>query len=218
MRFKTRGGRRKKMPRTGAVVQVAAAARPCPPGGGACVIVPRQTSHRENAAARTPRASPAGAARLFGMGVLQGLLNKLGLESLLTARAPLRVFLLDDDTLRHEWFARALKGDYLDVAADAARAVELLAANTYDLVFLDHDLLPEHYYAEQFDDERSGYAVARFLAERPDRQPVSAIIVHTRNADGALRMIELMRRAGRQAEHIPFHMLAPRIKNLRKRG
>jgi CheY-like chemotaxis protein len=151
------------------------------------------------------------------MGVLQGLLSKLGFENLLTARAPLRVFLLDDDTLRHEWFARAFKGDHLDVAADAARAVELLAVYSYDLVFLDHDLLPEHYYAEQFDDERSGYAVARFLAERPDRQSASTIIVHTRNADGALRMIELMRRTGRQAEHVPFHMLAPKIRNLRKR-
>ena len=151
------------------------------------------------------------------MGVLQGLLNKLGLESLLTARAPLRVFLLDDDALRHEWFAKHFKGDRLDVAADAARAVELLAANTYDLVFLDHDLLPEHYYAEEFDDARSGYAVARFLAERPDRQSASTIIVHTRNADGALRMVELMRRTGRQAEHVPFHMLAPKIKHLRRR-
>jgi CheY-like chemotaxis protein len=150
------------------------------------------------------------------MGVLQGLLNKLGFDGLLTARTPLRVFLLDDDTLRHDWFARVFKGDYLDVAADAARAVELLAANTYDLVFLDHDLLPEHYYAEEFDDERTGYAVARFLAERPDRQPVSTIIVHTRNADGALRMIELMRRTGRQAEHIPFPMLGQRVKSLRK--
>jgi CheY-like chemotaxis protein len=151
------------------------------------------------------------------MSVLQGLLNKLGLEGFLTRRAPLRVFLLDDDVLRHEWFARNFKGDQLDVAADAPRALELLAAHTYDLVFLDHDLLPEHYYAEAFDDERSGYAVARFLSQRPDRQAASTIVVHTRNADGALRMIELLRRTGRQAEHVPFHMLAPKIKNLRKR-
>lgn len=151
------------------------------------------------------------------MGVWQGLLGKLGLDSLLTRRAPLRVFLLDDDTLRHDWFARNFRGDQLDVAADAARAVELLAANTYDLVFLDHDLLPEHYYADEFDDERSGYAVARFLAERPDRQGAATIVVHTRNADGAFRMIELLRRTGRQAEHVPFHMLAPKVKNLRKR-
>ena len=131
-------------------------------------------------------------------------------------RRPVRVFLLDDDTLRHEWFAKQFKGDRLDVAVDPARAVELLSSNYYDVIFLDHDLLPEHYYAEEFDDERSGYAVARFLAGRPDRQGAATIVVHTRNADGALRMVELLRRTGRQAVHVPFHMLAPKIKELRR--
>ena len=151
------------------------------------------------------------------MGILQGLLSKLGLESLTHPQPPLRVFLLDDDPLRHEWFTKQFKGDRLHLAAEAERAIEMLSENYYDLVFLDHDLLPEHYYAEEFDDERSGYAVARFLAERPDRQPVATIVVHTRNADGALRMVELLRRAGRQAEHVPFQYLAPRIKNFRER-
>jgi len=149
------------------------------------------------------------------MSILQGLLHKIGLGASY-GRRPLRVFLLDDDTLRHEWFARQFKGELLDVADTAARAVELLAANHYDLIFLDHDLLPEHYYAEGFDDERSGYAVARWLAENPARLAAATIIAHTRNADGALRMVELLRRTGRQAEHVPFHMLAPRIKQLRR--
>ncbi|MDT5296030.1 MAG: Cyclic-phosphate processing Receiver domain [Acidobacteriota bacterium] len=151
------------------------------------------------------------------MSIFQGLLNKLGFGDSLSPRAPVRVFLLDDDTLRHAWFAKQFKGDLLDVAADPARSIELLSSNYYDLIFLDHDLLPEHYYAEEFDDERSGYAVARWLAERPDRLAAATIVVHTRNADGALRMVELLRRVGRQAEHVPFHMLAPRIKQLRQR-
>jgi CheY-like chemotaxis protein len=150
------------------------------------------------------------------MSILQGLLNKLGLGDSFGVRRTLSVFLLDDDTLRHEWFARQFKGDRLDVAIEPAHAVELLSTNHYDLVFLDHDLLPEHYYAEGFDDERSGYAVARWLAESPARLAAATIIVHTRNADGALRMVELLRRTGRQAEHIPFHMLAPKIKQLRQ--
>jgi CheY-like chemotaxis protein len=151
------------------------------------------------------------------MGILHVLLDKIGLGDALTPRAPVRVFLLDDDTFRHEWFARQFKGDRLDVAADAARAVEMLSSNYYDLIFLDHDLLPEHYYAESFDDERTGYAVARWLSEHPERLAISHVIVHTRNADGALRMVELLRRVGRQAEHVPFHMLAPKIKQLRRR-
>ena len=150
------------------------------------------------------------------MGILQGLLIKVGLGHMLAPRVPLRVFLLDDDVLRHEWFAKQFAGDELDVAADPKRAVELLSSNQYDLIFLDHDLLPEHYYAEGFDDERSGYAVARWLTEQPGRCSTAHIIAHTRNADGALRMVELLRSVGRPAEHVPFHMLAPKIKRLRK--
>ena len=148
------------------------------------------------------------------MSILQGLLSKVGLGNGSRRRA--RVFLLDDDTLRHEWFARQFKGDLLDVAVEPARAVELLSSNHYDLIFLDHDLLPEHYYAEGFDDERSGYAVARWLAESHTRCAAASIIVHTRNADGALRMVELLRRTGRRAEHVPFPLLAPKIKQLRR--
>ncbi len=148
------------------------------------------------------------------MSIWQGMLRKLGIERASETRAPIRVFLLDDDTLRHEWFAKQFKGHHLDVAVEPARAVELLAANHYDLIFLDHDLLPEHYYAEEFDDERSGYAVARWLAETPARLGAASIIVHTRNADGALRMVELLRGVGRPAQHIPFPLLAPKIKQL----
>ena len=151
------------------------------------------------------------------MGILQGLLDKIGLGERRARRERVRVFLLDDDALRHEWFARQFKGDNVDVAADAARAIEMLSSNYYDVIFLDHDLLPEHYYAEEFDDERSGYAVARWLAESPARHAAASIIVHTRNADGALRMVELLRAVGRQAEHVPFPMLAPKIKQLRRR-
>src|ERR1051325_5736710 len=150
------------------------------------------------------------------MSILQGLLNKFGLGGAY-GRRPLRVFLLDADRLRHEWFAKQFAGERVDVAEDPARAIELLSSNHYDLIFLDHDLLPEHYYAEGFDDERSGYAVARWLSERPDRCAAAHVIAHTRNADGALRMVELLRRVGRPAEHIPFQMLAPKIKSLRKR-
>ncbi len=149
------------------------------------------------------------------MGVLDGLLRKLGYDA--SGRGHLRVFLLDDDARRHDWFAKRFRGDRLDVASEPRRAVELLAANSYDAIFLDHDLLPEHYESDEHDDERTGYAVASWLAERPDRQTASHIIVHTRNADGALRMVELLRRAGRQAEHVPFQMLPQKLKSYWRR-
>jgi hypothetical protein len=147
------------------------------------------------------------------MSILRGVLSKLGLNSLTVERHPIRVFLLDDDTRRHQWFAKRFEGDYLDVAEDVTSAQELLRVNRYDAIFLDHDLLPEHYGSETPDDERTGYAIASWLAAEPEIQRASTILVHTRNADGAIRMVEELRRAGRQAEYVPFPLLAQKIKN-----
>jgi hypothetical protein len=147
------------------------------------------------------------------MSILRGVLSKLGLSAVSAERNPIRVFLLDDDTRRHDWFAKRFDGDYLDVAEDVTSARELLRNNIYDAIFLDHDLLPEHYGSETLDDERTGYAVALWLASQPALQRASTILVHTRNADGAIRMVEELRRAGRQAEYVPFPLLAQKIKN-----
>ena len=147
------------------------------------------------------------------MGILNGLRQKLGFGQVRAERNPIRVFLLDDDTRRHEWFSKRFDGDHLDIADDVQRAREFLSSNFYDAIFLDHDLLPEHYHSRGTDDERTGYAIATWLAAHPDLQQASTFIVHTRNADGAMRMVEELRRAGRQAEYVPFPLLEQKIRN-----
>ena len=147
------------------------------------------------------------------MGVIGRLLTKVGLASDDADRHPIRVFLLEDDERRCEWFAKRFKGDELDVACDVSHAKELLQTRTYDSIFLDHDLMPEHYGSTITDDERTGYAIASFLAARPELQRAATIMVHSFNADGAMRMVEELRRAGRQAEYVPFHFLEDRIRN-----
>jgi hypothetical protein len=147
------------------------------------------------------------------MSLWQSLLSKLGLKSMRAERHPIRVFLLDDDKRRHRWFTARFKGDYIDIANNVAEAQELLSAGSYDAIFLDHDLHPEHYHADSTDDERTGYAVAVWLGSNPKLQRASTILVHTRNADGAIRMVEELRRSGRSADYVPFPMLAERIKS-----
>jgi len=147
------------------------------------------------------------------MGLFYSLLTKLGLVSIKAERHPIRVFLLDDDERRHKWFRARFKGDFLDIAENVTSAQEMLEATSYDAIFLDHDLHPEHYHAESTDDERTGYAVALWLSSNPNIQPASTILVHTRNADGAMRMVEELRKAGRSAEYVPFTLLADRIKS-----
>ena len=100
----------------------------------------------------------------------------------------------------------------MDIAHNVTEAQELLSACSYDAIFLDHDLHPEHYNSDSTDDERTGYAVARWLGSNPELQRASTILVHTRNADGAMRMVGELRRAGRSADYVPFPMLAERIK------
>ena len=146
------------------------------------------------------------------MSFIRGLLNKLGLSRPIPERPRIRVFLLEDDERRSEWFAKRFKDEQLDVATDVTQAKELLSSQVYDAIFLDHDLMPEHYGSPDPDDERTGYAVASFLAARPELQRASTIVVHSFNADGALRMVEELRRAGRQAEYAPFHFLEERIR------
>lgn len=146
------------------------------------------------------------------MNLWHSLLSKLGLKSVRADRHPIRVFLLDDDERRHRWFTARFMGDYIDIANNVTEAQELLSASSYDAIFLDHDLHPEHYHAESTDDERTGYAVAVWLGSNPELQRASTILVHTRNADGAMRMVEELRRAGRNADYVPFPLLAERIK------
>jgi hypothetical protein len=147
------------------------------------------------------------------MHLVRSLLSKLGLGSVAAERHPIRVFLLDDDRRRHQWFAARFKGDVIDVADNVAQARDFLGTNNYDAIFLDHDLHPEHYESSTLDDERTGYAIALWLASNPDLQRASTILVHTRNADGAMRMVEELRRAGRSVEFVPFPMLEERIKH-----
>ena len=151
------------------------------------------------------------------MGFFNSLLLKLGFKVDNAERHPIRVFLLDDDRRRHRWFATRFKGDFIDVAHNVEQAQQFLTANSYDALFLDHDLHPEHYNSFSTDDERTGYAIASWLAANPELQRASTIMVHTRNADGAMRMVEELRRAGRAAEYVPFPMLAERIKHYWRR-
>jgi CheY-like chemotaxis protein len=147
------------------------------------------------------------------MRLLHSFLTKLGLIKIKAERHPIRVFLLDDDERRHRWFASRFKGDVIDIADNVASAQQLLTQGSYDAIFLDHDLHPEHYNSESTDDERTGYAIAQWLGSNPDLQRASTIFVHTRNADGAMRMVEELRRSGRSAEYVPFPILAERIRS-----
>ena len=118
-----------------------------------------------------------------------------------------RVLIVEDDEARCAWFRERLAGSLLDVTCDVREAVRWLAQRDYRALLLDHDLVREHYFSSEPDDERTGYAVALWLAENPTSQRDALIVVHSLNYTGARRMVEVLRDAGRDAEHIPFYQL-----------
>ena len=118
-----------------------------------------------------------------------------------------RVLVVEDDEARCAWFRERLAGRLLDVTCDVRTAIAWLAERDYEAVLLDHDLADEDYFSNAPDDERTGYAVARWLADNPDAQRDALIVIHSLNYTGAQRMLRALRDAGRDAEHIPFHYL-----------
>jgi len=152
------------------------------------------------------------------MSLFRSLLIKLGLADLKAERTPIAVFLLDDDERRHRWFERRFNGDDLSIAETVEDAKNILEKDAFDAIFLDHDLLPHHYESNDHDDfARTGYAIAEWLNERPDLQRAATIIVHTRNADAAIPMVQKLRESGRNVEYCAFPMLDLKIRNYWKR-
>ena len=152
------------------------------------------------------------------MGLIRSLMIRLGLADLSAERAPISVMLLDDDERRHRWFRKRFDGDDLAVAATVDEARSLLQQGSYDAIFLDHDLLPHHYESNEHDDfANTGYAIAEFLNERAELQRAATIVVHTRNADAAIPMVQKLRESGRNVEYCAFPLLDLKIKNYWKR-
>ena len=123
-----------------------------------------------------------------------------------------RVLIVEDDEQRCAWFRERLRGSQLDVTCDVRAAIRWLGEREYRAVLLDHDLAEEHYFSNEPDDERTGYAVARWLADHPTAQRDALILIHSLNYTGAARMLAALRDAGRDAEHIPFHYLQAELR------
>ena len=152
------------------------------------------------------------------MGIIRSVMIRLGLADLSVERGSISVMLLDDDERRHRWFVKRFAGDFLDIAENVDEAKQLLTECNYDAIFLDHDLLPHHYGSNDHDDHaNTGYAIAEWLHERPHIQRAATIIVHTRNADAAVNMVQKLRESGRNVEYCACPMLDLKIRNYWKR-
>lgn len=125
----------------------------------------------------------------------------------MSEQRPGRILIVEDDQSRCAWFNQRFNGLILDITCDVAEAIQWLTERDYFMILLDHDLTEEHYLSDSFDDERTGYAVAAWLAAHRDAQRDATILIHSLNYVGAARMLEILHNAGRDAEHVPFPYL-----------
>ena len=107
-----------------------------------------------------------------------------------------KVLVLEDDPWRQNWFGAKFK-DVVPCLM-VGEALEALATQEFDLIFLDHDLRTE---------PAVGRDVAQWLCENPEAQRTAAIIVHSVNLVSAHKMYMELHLAGRMVSVMPIHVL-----------
>lgn len=118
----------------------------------------------------------------------------------------MKILILDDMKIRHEHIVSKLEGKHMIFDAYTVdEAIDFLDEfSPFDMVFLDHDLGGKVFFAS---DEKSGYAVAKHIANMEDSIKPKEVIVHSLNPVGAKRMTDVMRDASIKATQMPVTML-----------
>jgi len=93
----------------------------------------------------------------------------------------MKVLVVEDDQNRIVKFKRDLVGHDVDYAEDAGPAINFINNNTYDLIFLDHDLGGETYVPSS--NRNTGYQVAKAIKKTSNES--AYIIIHSCNTVGA---------------------------------
>lgn len=112
-----------------------------------------------------------------------------------------RVLILDDDKGRHDKFKRKLIGNEVCHCYTADEAIEALKNNEpYDYIFLDHDLSTEF----EKPGKGTGYEVANWIANHPQKTAKKRIMIHSLNNIGAAAMMKRLGDVDIRASYIPF--------------
>ncbi len=121
----------------------------------------------------------------------------------------MKILLLEDNLERVAWFKKHLTKDIVYHTEEPLVAIELLKMNRdIDRIYLDHDLLSEHYVEDTNCDITTGLAVAKFLADNPKNNPNVEIIIHSKNWNGVGRMASVLVYGNRKVLLYPFSIMS----------
>jgi hypothetical protein len=108
----------------------------------------------------------------------------------------MRIFVLEDDSYRVNFFIEKFCDCDVIVTENAHSAIEYLKSDVFDYLFLDHDL---------GEGNGCGTDVAEYLHSNPNNDnSYASIIVHSWNVPAAMRMLSLL---PDHTKHIPFDVV-----------
>ena len=110
----------------------------------------------------------------------------------------MKILILEDSDERIFRFKQKLVGHDVTFTDKPKEAIQLLQENEYSYIMLDHDM------GTTFEKpgEGTGYEVAHWISEHPERAP-RHILIHTMNNVGASAMMLVLGRVGIRASYIP---------------
>lgn len=96
----------------------------------------------------------------------------------------MKILILDDDENRHRLFKKHFTPLHqLTHVITAREAIHYLQHDNFDAIFLDHDL-GGHAFVDSNGPEETGYTVALWLRDHPNRCPKN-VYIHSMNPIGA---------------------------------
>ena len=120
----------------------------------------------------------------------------------------MKVFILDDVEERIIVLSDLLRimDPIIITASTRDEAIEVLSNDSFDVIFLDHDLGHDVYVDSN--DYNTGWWVAKYIADNDIK--CDQIIIHTLNYSGAQNMLGVLP----EAVHIPFTFLIDSLRKL----
>lgn len=111
----------------------------------------------------------------------------------------MKVLIVEDNEHRIKEFKKRLEGHSVIITDKPKVAIEHLKNEEFDFIFLDHDM------GSVFEQpgEGTGYEVAEWISNHPERKP-NKIFIHSMNNVGASAMMLKLGDAGIRATYIPF--------------
>lgn len=103
----------------------------------------------------------------------------------------MKILFLDDSNHRTTTFISNWIGNEIDTVCTADGAITLLEMNSYDMIFLDHDLEEDHYTETKIDD-KNGLFVAKKLKNLVHLHG-KTVVLHSLNANGRENMESVLK-------------------------